>query len=352
MFKFMDDLPVLGEFYQAVHEDLATRFHPEMERLQEVLSVGSQDFRAALKSRIRQYSGGEVDATVIGLDASSRMADAGEVATIIACGVAVSNRSGIKPLHILRSAFGTASEELGRAKSAITVCAEIDAAIAAAEINDATILWDGGFSALNLEINKAVSALEDAAEYVKPDVDRLLTGKTPLAKTLFADNGNRLISVAKKGISKQYAKQIEKKLALPVELGLSDKAILGRVLEPGEYTVPVGYSAVFGSDKGFGIPRKDMNWLADFYSKIRVTYFKPHPWSSPMRVEFQESLGVQTVLGIVTAQTTTRAVMEPLQIYMADLLANQCSHAMKLYGDVNARRYPDLYKPTRTVSRK
>jgi hypothetical protein len=348
----MDDLPVLGEFYQAVHEDLATRFHPEMERLQQVLSEGSENFRAALEGSIRQYSGGEVDATVIGLDASSRMVDAGEVAAIIACGVAVANRPGIKPMHVLRSAFGTASEDLGRAKSAITVCAEIDAALAAVEVDGATILWDGGFSALNLEINKAVSALEDVGHYIKPDVDRLLTGKAPLAKDLFGEHGKRLVSVAKKGISRQYAKQIEKKLALPTELGLSDKAILGRVLQAGEYTVPAPYSSIFGSDKGFGVPNSDMKWLADFYSKIRVTYFKPHPWSPPMRVEFQEPMSVQTVLGIVMAQTATRAIMEPLQIYMADLLANQCSHAMKLYGDVNARRYPDLYKPTRTISRK
>jgi hypothetical protein len=344
----MDDIPVLGEFYQAVREDLATRFHPEMERLQQVLSEGSENFRAALESSIRQYSGGEVDATVIGLDASSRMVDAGEVAAIIACGVAVASRPGIRPMHILRSAFGTASEDLGRAKSAITVCAEIDAALAAVEVDDATILWDGGFSALNFEINKAVSALDDAGDYIRPDVERLLTGKAPLAKGLFGEHGKRLISVAKKGISRQYAK----KLKLPAGLDLSDKAVLGRVLRAGEYTVPAAYSDIFGSDKGFGIPNSDMKWLADFYAKVRVTYFKPHPWSPPMRVEFQESLGVQAVLGIVMAQTTTRAIMEPLQIYMADLLANQCSHAMKLYGDVNARRYPDLYKPTRTISRK
>ena len=91
--------------------------------------------------------------------------------------------------------------------------------------------------------------------------------------------------------------------------------------------------------------------MQTFYSKLRVTYFKPHPWSPAMRVEFHDDQDLPTVLGVVQAQTTTRAVMEPLQIYMADLLANQCSHAMKLYGDVNSRRYPDLYKPTRTVSR-
>lgn len=344
----MDDLPVLGEFYRVVREDLAERFHPEMARLQQALSGGSDNFRDALESCIRQYSGGEVDATVVGLDASSRMEDAGEVAAVLACGVAVANRSGIRPMHILRSAFGTSSEDLGRAKSALTLCAELDAALAAVDVEDATILWDGGFSALNFEINKAVSALEDVADYVKPDVDRLLTGKKPLAKGLFNTHGKRLISVAKKGISRQYAK----KLKLPAGLDLSDKAVLGRVLRPGEYTAPAPYSEIFGSDKGFGIPNSDMQWLGDFYSKVRVTYFKPHPWSPPMRVEFQQGLGVQTALGIVMAQTTTRAIMEPLQIYMADLLANQCSHAMKLYGDVNARKYPDLYKPTRTVSRK
>lgn len=346
----MDDLPVLGEFYKAVREDLSTRFHPEMERLQQALSEGSENFRAVLENQIKQYDGGLVDATVIGLDASSRMVDAGEVATIIACGVAVANRPDLRPIHVLRTAFGTAGEELGRAKSAITICAEMDAAIDAVNVQDSLVLWDGGFSALNFEINKAVSALEtDAAAYVKADVERLLTSRTPASKPLFCEHGHRLISVGKKGLSRQYAS----KLKLSVDL--SDKSVLSQILRAGEYTVPAPYKDIFGTDKGFGIPKKtdkvDLAWMQDFYSKLRVTYFKPHPWSPAMRVEFHADQQLPTVLGVIQAQTTTRAVMEPLQIYMADLLANQCSHAMKLYGDVNSRRYPDLYKPTRTVSR-
>jgi len=350
----MDDLPVLGEFYQAVREDLAERFHPEMERLQRALSEGSESFRDALKGIIRQYDSGPVDATVIGLDASSKMADAGEVASIIACGVAVPSRSGARPINVLRTAFGTATEELGRAKSALTLCAEVECAIKALEVEDSYILWDGGFSALNFEINKAVSALDsDAKRYIAEHVERLFGGKRDqLAKPLFTEHGKRLISVAKKGVSRQYAS----KLKLERGVDLSDKAVLGRVLKASEYTQPAAYSDIFGTDKGFGVPKEtagiNLEWIAAFYKSLRVSYFKPHPWSPVLRVEFHNDLGAATALGIVQAQTTTKAVMEPLPIYMADLLANQSSHAMKLYGDVNARRYPDLYKPTRTVTRK
>ena len=182
----------------------------------------------------------------------SRMVDAGEVATIIACGVAVANRPSIRPIHVLRTAFGTASEELGRAKSAITICAEIDAAIEAVNVQDSLVLWDGGFSALNFEINKAVTALgTDAAAYVKADVERLLTNRKPESKPLFCEQGHRLISVGKKGLSRQYVA----KLKLEKGVDLSDKAVLSRILKAGEYTVPLGYRTSLALTRVLEFPR-------------------------------------------------------------------------------------------------
>lgn len=348
----MEHLPVLSEFYELVRKDLAENFHPTMERLQQALASGSEDFRECLKSCIVKYDGGPSEATVIGIDASSKMIDAGEVASILACGVGVCSRQSIRPINVFKTAFGTASEELGRIKSALTICAEIECAVKALEQSeDAYVLWDGGFSALNLEINKAASVLDDdlARQYIEKDLDALFTGPNPAARAVFEGNAHRLVSVAKRGISRQYAK----KLSLPAVVDLSDKAILERVLMPGEATIAVTYADIFGSEKGFGIPKgRDWDWLAKFYKSLRVQYFRPHPWSPVLRVEYSEQLGRDVALGIVERQTQVRSVMEPLPIYMADLLANQCSYAMKLYGEINSRKYPDLYRPTRTVSRK
>ncbi len=88
------------------------------------------------------------------------------------------------------------------------------------------------------------------------------------------------------------------------------------------------------------------------HKSLRIVHFRPWPWSPVFKIEYNTKLvSVEEVLSIVKSQTRSHLVLEPMALYMADLLAKQTQSVIKFYGDINSRHYPQLFSAYRTSKR-
>lgn len=133
--------------------------------------------------------------------------------------------------------------------------------------------------------------------------------------------------------------------------GFSDRHILGRVLEPGEYVVP--RALVDGTGGKFGIEKRrfktsERELLDDYYKRVLgVVFYKPHPWSRAYRIEghlerLEDATWLMPLFAAIHAHTEiSRRVIEPWPQFMADYTAKRLAAVGKLYGPLNWHRYPD-----------
>ena len=136
-------------------------------------------------------------------------------------------------------------------------------------------------------------------------------------------------------------------------------------MQADEYTKPLSYEQVFVKSHGSGTPgygnpdlksgdrfNSRQNEVETTYANLRILHFKPWPWSPVLKIEYNEKLcKLNDVLAIIKGQTKTRSILEPMALYLADLLAKQTQSVMNFYGDINTRRYPKLFSAYRTSKR-
>jgi hypothetical protein len=245
-------------------------------------------------------------------------------------------------------------------------------------------MYDGSFNSLNMDLCKFAASMPNDLdgfvdnqdfllewELVKDSYRRCLLSVDSDWFTIFGQPNskgvNKLISLSKKGISKYYSKQLKVLGSLDNAFRPSDKLILKKILQADEYTSPVSYEQVWNETShgskvpGYGRPKtgKDNNLdqqhlLVELtFKNMRIVNFKPWPWSPVMTIHYNKLASkLKDVLGVVKSQTQTRSIMEPMPLYLADLLSKQASAVIKLYGEVNVGRYPDLFQGFRTSIRK
>jgi hypothetical protein len=133
--------------------------------------------------------------------------------------------------------------------------------------------------------------------------------------------------------------------------GISDRHILGQVLQPGEYLAPRLLSE--GTGGIFGIERRrfkqtERELLQDHFKRVLgVVFYKPHPWSRAYRIEghikqFENLNWLLPLLAAISAHTeTSRRIIEPFPQFMADYTAKRLVAVGKLYGERNWHRNPE-----------
>jgi hypothetical protein len=136
---------------------------------------------------------------------------------------------------------------------------------------------------------------------------------------------------------------------------VSDREMLGAILEPGEYIVPgpldEWLEASFGVEKrGFtDAERKEIG--AIYKNDLKVTFFKPHAWSRAYRIEahtirLQDEAWLMALLSAVDYHTKASHLPEPWPQFLADFVTKQISGIGELYGALNFHRTP-YFDPSR-----
>jgi|GEM_PF-4308332 len=375
-------IPVTSLFFREVQHDLETNFHPCMERLHEQITSKRDEIRTEIeaKAEIKTFDGELLDEPVLGVDASTVSHDYGEISTALAVGVVSSTAKEVQPRYFYQAVYGTSSETFSKVAGYIRVAQELEAIRYATESN-CWVMCDGSFSALNMDLCKfaasmpgdLVSAGDDPDflewELVKDCYKRCLLNHDSDWFTVFGQPGGKgakkLISLSKKGVSKYYSKDLNALSSISENAFIpSDKLILGLVLTEGEYTRPLSYEEVFreshGSKvRGYGKPytgkfalKKEHERVEATFKNMRIVNFRPWAWSPVMAIHYNSAAcKLEDVLGIVKAQSKTRSILEPMPLYLADLLSKQASAVIRLYGEINVGRYPNLFKAFRTSVR-
>ncbi|RAM53319.1 MAG: hypothetical protein C6Y22_01315 [Hapalosiphonaceae cyanobacterium JJU2] len=377
-------IPVTSLFFREVQNDLQENFHPCMEKLHSEITTQAEAIRLEVESKkwIKKFDGDLLDEPVLGVDASTVSRDYGEVSTALAVGVVSSTSEEVKPKYFYQAVYGTSSETFSKVASYLRVTQEL-AALRYACDSDHWVMYDGSFNALNMDLCKFAASmpndLSDSVddpdflewELVKDSYRRCLLSVDSDWFTIFGQPNskgvNRLISLSKKGISKYYSRQLKALSSITDNAFLpSDKLILGMILQSDEYTSPVSYEQVFqGSSHGskvpgYGKPNTGKNnnleqqhqLVETTFKNMRIVNFRPWPWSPVMTIHYNKiSCKLEDVLGVVKSQTQTRSIMEPMPLYLADLLSKQASSVIKLYGEINVGRYPNLFRAFRTSTR-
>ena len=372
-----ESIPVTTLFMREVQEDLINNFHPRMEELMIKIEESKDNIRECLlqDKHIYEYKGEASEEEVLGVDAATAFCDYGEISTALATGVVSSTSENVKPVYKYKAVYGTSSETFSRATNYLRCWSEL-AALKYATEQDTWVLYDGSFTSINFEMGKWASVMPKEGDISRDFVEsELLTDlfvesiKSEDSDwfTVFGDRKlNKVISVGKRGISKYYSTNVIKDFEMEDTAFLpSDKFILGTVLQANEYTKPLSYEQVFVKSHGSGTPgyghpglksedrfNSMQNDVETTYKSLQILHFKPWPWSPVLKIEYNgERCKLDDVLAVIQGQTKTRSILEPMALYLADLLAKQTQSVMNFYGDINTRRYPKLFSAYRTSKR-
>lgn len=376
-------IPVTSLFFREVQRDLEANFHPCMRRLHDQITSKKDEIRAEVEAKgwVKTFDGSMLDFPVLGVDASTVSRDYGEVSTALAVGVVSSTTEGVEPRYFYQAVYGTSSETFSKVAGYIRVAKELEAIRYALESN-CWVMYDGSFNALNMDLCKfAASMPKDLGnasadpdlflewELVKDCYKKCLLDKDSHWFTAFGKPGgkgaNKLISLSKKGVSKYYSRKLVALSSIREDTFIpSDKLILGLILSEGEYTAPLSYEQVFKDSHGSKVPGYGKPHTGNFdlnkqheqveltFKNMRIVNFRPWGWSPVAAIHYNAAVcKLDDVLGIVKAQSQTRSILEPMPLYLADLLSKQAASVIKLYGEINVRHYPELFKAFRTSTR-
>ena len=92
-----------------------------------------------------------LDEPVLGVDASTVSRDYGEISTALGVGVVSSTNEETAPKYFYQAVYGTSSETFNKLASYIRVAQEL-AALRYACASDHWVMYDGSFTALNMEL--------------------------------------------------------------------------------------------------------------------------------------------------------------------------------------------------------
>lgn len=373
--QLQPDIPLGVELYRQVLSDLEARFHPGMAELSSEIERQSIQFREYMdaKKRIRVFDGEPFSEPVIGVDASNVTSEDGEIATGIAVGVLSSMDDQIRPIFSFASIFGSPSETFSRAVNFLRVSIELDSLKRSINMPHWT-LYDGSFTALNMEVCRFASAItkDSPTESDLMEVDQLMEAfsrsisnpESGWFQVMGESGAQNLIAVGKRGTSKVYTEECGLFGGRTDGFLPTDKLMLGRILQAGEYTDPYSYQQAYKDSHGSSVPgygepslkasglKKMHKKVQDTYSRMRCTYFRPWPWSPVMKLEYNSAHhSIDEVLAVIAGSTQMRSVMEPQPLYLADLQVKQAAAAIQFYGAINAARYPFLFAGYRTSTR-
>jgi hypothetical protein len=220
--------------------------------------------------------------------------------------------------------------------------------------NDQITIADTSYWSLLMETNQAITRAEEHSEIdaLQDAVRVLVTDDEAFLDTIRNPN---VIAMSKSNQTDYFARTY-----LDLK-DISDRYLLGRTLEPGEYIKPE--SLTKGTTGRFGVEKRrfsaaQRSEVETLYSNdLGVIFFKPHPWSRAYRIEshlvcLHDEQWLMALLAAISKHTGERTIVEPWPQFMADYTAKKILSAVcALYGDLNARRLPLSVNPVRTRHR-
>lgn len=133
------------------------------------------------------------------------------------------------------------------------------------------------------------------------------------------------------------------------EKSYDDRALLTLLLNPGEIIAPINLEQpkepwhLTYKDK-----QDDVNAIIGSIQKLKVMYYKPHPWSPALRIELNLSVGtneyqIGMVVQAIKFQCATPGVFEPYPLFISDRMVKSLGTALPAFRQVVTRQMAENY---------
>ncbi len=128
-----------------------------------------------------------------------------------------------------------------------------------------------------------------------------------------------------------------------------DRAILTTILSPGEFTKPILLEEP-QSPWHLKLPTGKIDKsFDDIIRRVHVLYYRPHSWTSVLRVEMAASIATNTsrialLLQGLKYQCGTPGILEPYPLYMADRMVKHLGSAIPAFRQAATRRMTELHQ--------
>lgn len=307
---------------------------------------GAKKYRDELN--IRAYTPCE-DSPLSAVDAAVADTGIGDLLVILIQGICVHGNGNIV-FSSPKRLTGVKGQELSLARTPLRLATECQL-LANAEN---TTIADTSFWSMLMEFNKAINDHFHGASSDHSPITEAYTTLCPNGLFLKMINNPNIIAMSKTNQSTKIKPKGRNKY---VDQLISDRELLARVLEPGEFLDPI--SLIEGTEGNFGVHNRGVTdseraQIREIYNEeITFTYFKPHPWSKAFKIEgnrkrMADDTWLMPVLSAITRHTAIPTIVEPWPQFMADWQSKQIvTGVSKMYSRLNFSRVP-FHDPSRT----
>ena len=245
---------------------------------------------------------------------------------------------------------GVHGHDLSLARTPLRLMAEC----ALLELSTSPTIADTSFWSMLMEVNQAITRYENGGAG-NPGIDRAYHTLVREGSFLRMLENSCVLAMSKSSQTVRLAGLQARVHHLDQAL-VSDRELLGQVLQPGEYLRPQALTE--GTPGHFGVEQRgftasERRAIQEIYTQVLgVTYFKPHAFSRAFRVEarlslLQDETWMMPLLAAISQHTAERSV-EPWPQFLADWTTKRLDAMAKLYGNLNFPRTP-YFDPARTL---
>lgn len=305
--------------------------------------------RSILEGEILTHQASLSDAKCSAVDASYLCVPLGTTATHASLAAEVYSDESVPRIEFNRVTVANRGKEIAGIAQAVRLPLELK--LIATSTSD-LVFADGSWWSRLMEANKIITEAHATGDAVLRSAASQIAGESGL---LGAISNPRCVSISKLGVSVSLSRRPEMRTVLN-GVELSDQAVLFAALRANEYTRPRLLKDA--TDGEFGIEKRvfsesQRDDIREFYQGrdcLRVVYYRPHGWSSPIRMEIPAQMlcDLPKLLNVVYSQTLVIGYLQPWVSVIADRVSKQIKGAAVLYGGINRHEFPGIGFTTRT----
>lgn len=289
------------------------------------------------------------DTPLSAVDAAVADAGIGDLLVILIQGICV-HGDGSAIFSQPKRLTGVKGQELSHARTPLRLATECEL-LADAEN---TTIADTSFWSMLMEFNKTITDHFHGASSQQSPLTEAYNALCLNGLFLKMATNPNIIAMSKTNQSTRIRPKKGEQLADGL---VSDRELLARILDPGEFLAPI--SLIEGTEGNFGIEERGLtsserSQIREIYNEeITFTYFKPHPWSKAFKIEgnrgrMADDTWLMPVLSAITRHTAIPTIVEPWPQFMADWQSKQIvSGVAAMYSKLNFGRLP-FHDPSRT----
>lgn len=342
--------PITGLAMLKIAEDLA-RYRDELAAISGCVSSDGQvnKIRDALQNDIIPRNAACCHEPCSAVDASYLCVPLGTTSTHASLAAEVFTDSSEPKIEFTRLTIASRGQEISGLSAAVRLPLELKLI---SESRSDLVFADGSWWSRLMEANKIITEASATGDmHLQKSADFIASENGLLS----AIKKSSCVSISKLGVSLSLSRRPDLRKVLN-GIELSDQALLNAALYPGEYTRPRllkdATDGEFGIEKrGFTeASREAIRNVYEGTESLRVLYYKPHGWSTPIRLEIPYAMmsKLEKVLDVVFTQTLVIGYLQPWISVIADRVSKQISGAAVLYGSINRYEFPGIGFTTRT----